>query len=315
MEKKRRSKAPRRTSGLKKGLIILLSLFVTIILVSVAIGAKVLYDVKGTTDKAYEPIERTQSVKKVNLNHEKPFSVLLLGVDTGALGRTEQGRSDTLLVATVNPQTEKTLLVSLPRDTYTEIVGYGTMDKINHAYAFGGTAMTIATVEKLLDIHLNYYVTINMQGIESLVDAVGGIDVSAPFAFSYEDTEFPIGSQHLDGDKALKYSRMRYDDPEGDYGRQGRQRQVIQGIAKQALSIKGVTGYQAILSSFDNNIKTDISFDEMETLLKKYRNAFQHIDSEQAQGEGFMQDGISYQRISPEELTRIQNLLKEQLKE
>ncbi|WP_142447385.1 LCP family glycopolymer transferase, partial [Escherichia coli] len=231
----------------------------------------------------------------------------------GSLGRSEQGRSDTIMVATVNPKQEKTVLVSLPRDTYAEIVGHNTMDKINHAYAFGGTAMTIATVEKLLDIPINYYVSINMQGVESLVDAVGEVEVSNPFAFTYEDTEFPKGPQRLDGSSALKYVRMRYDDPEGDYGRQARQRQVIKGILQQALSIKGISRYQEILSSLESTIKTDIPFNDLEVLARKYRSAFSTIESEQAKGEGFMQNEISYQRLSPEELARVQRLLKTEL--
>lgn len=309
----KKKKGLRRTKKLKKILLMLTSSLLLIVLLITAVAAKVLHDVKETTNAAYESVERTQSARPVDLKQQEPFSVLLLGVDTGGLGRTEQGRSDTIIVATVNPTTEQTTLVSLPRDTYAEIVGQGSLDKINHAYAFGGTAMTIATVEKLLDIPINYYMTINMEGIESLVDAVGGIEVSNPFAFTYEDAHFPIGLQHLNGSNALKYVRMRYDDPEGDYGRQARQRQVIAGIMKQAISIKGLTGYQEILASVGDNVKTDIRFKDAELLTKNYRRAFNKVEAEQAKGEGFMQDDISYQQIPQEELVRIQGLLKEQL--
>ena len=291
MGNKRKRNEPHRVLRMKKVLTILVSTLLVLILLLTAIAAKVFYDVKETTEEAYEPLTRTQKLKTVDLKQQEPFSVLLLGVDTGSLGRSEQGRSDTIMVATVNPEKEKTVLVSLPRDTYAEIVGHNTMDKINHAYAFGGTAMTIATVEKLLDIPINYYVSI----------------------FSYEETEFPKGSQRLDGSNALKYVRMRYDDPEGDYGRQARQRQVIAGIMKQALSIKGISRYQEILTSLGSTIKTDISFSDLEIGARKYRSAFSTIESDQAKGEGFMQDEISYQRLSPEELARVQQLLKAEL--
>lgn len=313
MGNKRKRNGPNRIIQMKKVLTILVTTLLVLILLLTAVAAKVFYDVKETTDEAYEPLARTQKLKTVDLKQQEPFSVLLLGVDTGSLGRSEQGRSDTIMVATVNPKQEKTVLVSLPRDTYAEIVGHNTMDKINHAYAFGGTAMTIATVEKLLDIPINYYVSINMQGVESLVDAVGEVEVSNPFAFTYEEIEFPKGSQRLDGSSALKYVRMRYDDPEGDYGRQARQRQVIKGILQQALSIKGISRYQEILSSLESTIKTDIPFNDLEVLARKYRSAFSTIESEQAKGEGFMQDEISYQRLSPEELARVQRLLKTEL--
>lgn len=313
---KRKRQGVKKMSTSKKVLLTLLGTLLAIILVIVGVGAKMYHDVKSTADDAYETVKREGSADKrqVNLSQQEPFSILLLGVDTGALGRTEQGRSDTMMVATVNPSTDQSLLVSLPRDTYTEIVGHNTQDKMNHAYAFGGAAMSMDTVENLLDIPINHYITINMQGIESLVDAVGGIEVNNPFEFTYEGTTFPKGQQQLDGDLALKYSRMRYDDPNGDYGRQERQRQIITGVAKKVLSTQGLTNYQSILTTMGENVRTDLSFQDMRTLMGDYRDAFGNIKTDQMKGEGFMQDGVSYQRIDPSELKRVQNELKEQLK-
>lgn len=314
-KKKRKRQGVKRASKSKKIFLTLLGILLAIILVIVGVGAKMYYDVKSTADDAYETVKRSGSEKRqVNLSEQDPFSVLLLGVDTGALGRTEQGRSDTMMVATVNPSTNESLLVSLPRDTYAEIVGHNTEDKINHAYAFGGAAMSMDTVEKLLDIPINHYITINMEGIEALVDAVGGIEVNNPFEFTYEGTTFPKGSQSLDGEMALKYSRMRYDDPNGDYGRQERQRQIITGVSKKVLSTNGLTNYQSILTTMGENVKTDLSFTDMRTLMGDYRAAFGNIKSDQMKGEGFMQDGVSYQRIDATELKRVQDELKAQLK-
>ena len=139
----------------------------------------------------------------------EPVSILLLGVDTGALGRTEKGRTDSMVIVTVNPHTEQTTLVSIPRDTYAEIVGYGTWDKINHAYNFGGTAMSINSVQSLLDIPVDFYVIVNMSGIKEVVDAVGGVDVDSPIAFNQNGYSFVVGTNHLDGEAALAFSRMR----------------------------------------------------------------------------------------------------------
>ena len=315
-KRKRKRQGVKKTSTSKKILFTLLGILAAILLVIVGVGAKMYHDVKSTANEAYESVDRKdESTKRqVNLSEQEPFSILLLGVDTGALGRTEQGRSDTMMVATVNPSTDESLLVSLPRDTYTEIVGHNTQDKMNHAYAFGGAAMSMDTVENLLDIPINHYITINMQGIESLVDAVGGVEVNNPFEFTYEGTTFPKGKQELNGETALKYSRMRYDDPNGDYGRQERQRQIITGVAKQVLSTQGLTNYQSILTTMGENVRTDLSFDDMRTLMGDYRAAFGNIKSDQMKGEGFMQDGVSYQRIDPTELKRVQDELKTQLK-
>lgn len=316
-KRKRKREGVKKASTAKRVLLTLLGILLAIILVVVGVGAKMYHDVKSTANDAYEKVDRKESTtqkRQVKLSEQEPFSILLLGVDTGALGRTEQGRSDTMMVATVNPSTDESLLVSLPRDTYTEIVGHNTQDKMNHAYAFGGAAMSMDTVEKLLDIPINHYITINMQGIESLVDAVGGVEVNNPFEFAYRGTTFPKGKQDLDGDSALKYSQMRYEDPNGDYGRQERQRQIISGVAKKVLSTQGLTNYQSILTTMGENAKTDLSFDDMRTLMGDYRGAFGHIKSDQMKGEGFMQDGVSYQRIDPTELKRVQDELKTQLK-
>ncbi len=88
-------------------------------------------------DAIHQKVETVQ-LREKELTDDSSFSVLLLGIDNGAYGRdTEVGRSDTMLLVTVNPKLKKTTMISIPRDSYTEIIGYGTFDKINHAYAFG----------------------------------------------------------------------------------------------------------------------------------------------------------------------------------
>lgn len=315
--KKRRRKGVKRQNRPRKVLITLLIVLAVVIVGVGGMAAKVYFDVKGTADGTFQSVERSSNAKKdtADLTTKEPFSILLLGVDTGALGRTYKGRSDTMILATVNPSTNETYLVSLERDTYAEIVGKGTSDKINHAYAFGGASMAMDTVEQLLDVPVNHYITINMAGIESLVDAVGGVTVDNPFEFTYSGVTFTKGKQTLDGSDALKYSRMRYDDPNGDYGRQKRQRQVISSIAKKALNISELTKYQQILTAMGDNVQTDLSFSDMTTIARNYRSAFGNIQDDQLQGTGFMQDGVSYQRVSDEEINRVSTILKTQLGE
>ncbi len=156
-----------------------------------------------------------------------------MGIDTGDLGRVDQGRSDTMMVATVSPEDQQTTIVSIARDTYVDIVGHGTKDKINHAYAFGGPAMSMDTVQKYLDIPVDHYISINMAGLKELVDAVGGIEVNNDLTFSQDNYDFTIGKITLDGDQALAYSRMRHEDPNGDYGRQERQRKIVEELLRK----------------------------------------------------------------------------------
>lgn len=300
----------------KKIILIVLGVIVALTLIVVGVGAKVYFDLSHSVQKTYESVERQKDkngTEKVDLQKQEPFSILLLGIDTGDLGRTEVGRSDTMMVATVNPENKKTTIVSIARDTYVDIVGRGTQDKINHAYAFGGAGMSMDTVEKYLDIPINHYAAINMKGLKELVDAVGGIEVANDQKFTQDNYTFDFGKITLNGDQALAYSRMRHEDPRGDYGRQERQRQIVAGVAKKILTLDGVTKYREALDAMESNVKTDMSFDDMKKIALDYREAFSNIEQDQLQGEGFMQDGVSYQRVSEDELTRVQDKLKTQL--
>ncbi|MFR4955667.1 LCP family glycopolymer transferase [Enterococcus gallinarum] len=302
----------------KKIFLIIFGIVAVLVIGVVGIGAKLYMDLSGSIQKTYESVERENQEagkreKPLDLDKKDSFSVLLLGIDTGDLGRTDQGRSDAIMVATVNPTDGQTTIVSVPRDTYVDIVGHGTTDKINHAYAFGGAAMSMDTVQKFLDIPIDHYVAMNMAGIKELVDAVGGVDVNNDLKFENEGNTFDIGKIHLNGDQALSYTRMRYDDPNGDYGRQGRQRNVVAAVAKKALSLDGVSQYKEVLSAIEGNMKTDMDFGMMQKIALDYRDAFKKVEQVQMQGDGFMQDGISYQRVSGDELKRVQQILKEQL--
>lgn len=296
----------------KKIFAIIFGIILVLFLAVVGMGAKLYWDVSKSMDKTYETVERSKK-SQVNLNNKEPFSVLLLGIDTGDDGRVEQGRSDTTIVATVNPRDKQTTLVSLARDTYVDIPGQGKQDKLNHAYAFGGASLAMDTVENYLNIPINHYVSINMAGLKELVNAVGEIEVNNNLTFSQDGYDFTIGKISLDGEQALSYSRMRYEDPNGDYGRQERQRKVIEGIVQKVLSLNSVSNYQEILTAVSDNMKTDLSFDDMKKIALDYRSAFGKVKQDQLQGTGFMQDGVSYQRVDEQELTRVQQELKNQL--
>ncbi|MDT2808526.1 LCP family glycopolymer transferase [Vagococcus lutrae] len=298
---------------------ILLSILGVIVVLLVAIGGylgKVYFDVKKTADGVYEESTRIKSQlreKPVSVKQGEAMSILLLGIDTGEFDRTEQGRSDSMMIATLNPDKKQTTIVSIPRDTYTEIVGLGTLDKLNHAYAFGGPEMSMDSTEKLLGVPIDHYVSVNMHGLKEMVDAVGKIQLENNIEFTQSGYEFKQGPVQLDGDAALAYIRMRYDDPNGDYGRQERQRKVVMAIIKKAMSPNIIANYGTILSTLEDHVKTDIPWSQMTAMQSKYWDAFSHIENDQLQGVGAMREGVSYQDISPEELARVQALLKEQL--
>lgn len=278
------------------------------------------YEVRQTTKNIYSDLLDTQTThasresEQVSLKNKKPFSILLMGIDTGDQGRVDEGRSDTLMVMTVNPNKKETTLLSIPRDTRTEIVGRDYQDKINHAYAFGGPAMSINTVQNLLDIPIDYYVSVNMKGIQQIVDAVGGITVTPPISFTQGSYTFVQGEPtKLDGAAALEYSRMRKNDPEGDYGRQLRQREIVLAVLSKTASLDSILNYQSVLATMEDNLMTNLEFNDMVTIFVNYNTALANIDQIQMQGEGIMLDGIYYAEISDSEKAEISSLLKRNL--
>ncbi|NIK70310.1 LCP family protein [Paenibacillus sp. BK033] len=279
--------------------------------------------VKETAGKIYEPIKPTVYVSKdpevtvkpqqaaqALIEKRHPFTVLVMGVDER---ENDKGRSDTLIVLAVNPEKKSILMFNIPRDTRTEIIGHGTTDKINHAYAFGGVSMAKNTVEHFLDYPIDYYIRINMEGFAHLIDILGGVEVNNPFAFYYEDHQFDKGTLKLNGELALKYSRMRYDDPRGDLGRNARQREILTEVMKSSLQFSNITQIQKILKELGSSVKTNITFDEMKTFMTDYREDLGSIDTVEINGSGSMINKVWYMLVSKEEKERIHELLKEQM--
>ncbi|MFA1642626.1 LytR family transcriptional regulator [Chryseomicrobium imtechense] len=283
-------------------------------------GVFAFYVFKQVTDTAkeiHEPIEgrpvseKREEGKHVEVEKGQPFSVLVLGVDER---EGDAGRSDTMIVMTVNPNTNSSKMVSIPRDTYTEIVGRGIQDKINHSYAFGGVKMAMDTTENLLDIPIDYVVQVNMESFKDIVDAVGGITVNNTLNFTEAGFTYPEGKISLTGEEALAYVRMRYQDPNGDFGRQDRQKQVIQGVIREGMSVNSVLKLNAILDSVVDNVRTNMAYNEMVDVQSNYRSAAGQIDQlyfERGTGETI--NGIWYYIMNEEELSAVKNELKTHL--
>ncbi|QZY86434.1 LCP family protein [Exiguobacterium acetylicum] len=298
---KKRRKVKKRWTPLK---IMLLIALVLVVGVGGFIGYTY-YQVDQTVKKIQSPVKNTGD--KV-VEEQKPVSVLLLGVDQRP---GERGRSDSIMVMTLNPTRNESRLISIPRDTKVDIVGKGTNDKINHAYSFGGPEMAIKTVEKFLDIPINYYAEINMEGFTSLVDAVGGVTVNNDIDFTVSGTHFPVGKVNLDGESALKFTRMRYEDPRGDFGRQMRQREVIAQVANKLSSNVSVSNFNAIMDVVGKNAQTNVSFKPMRTLAFDYMDAFRNQKNLKLEGTGGKEgDGIYYWHPTEDSLKETQTALR-----
>jgi polyisoprenyl-teichoic acid--peptidoglycan teichoic acid transferase len=285
-------------------------------LLLLGIGAynySVYHNVKKTADLVHEPVKRPITVKRpkpISLKKQDPISILLIGVDER---RGDRGRSDSLIVLTVNPNKKSIKMLSIPRDTRTKIVGKGIEDKINHAYAFGGVEMTMSTVEKFLAVPIDYYIKVNMEGFRDIVNAIGGITVNNQFAFTYEGVTFPKGEITLDGQKALKYSRMRYEDPRGDFGRQNRQKQIIEAVIHKGSRLSSLVNYQEILTAIGKNVKTNITFEQMKHIQTNYKDAREHVEQLHIKGHEKKINGTFYLIVPEQERLSISKKLKEHL--
>ncbi|MFD1393593.1 LCP family protein [Lacticaseibacillus jixianensis] len=286
---------------------------VAVIVIGLAGGAYYVYHtLHSTADHTYIPLNNQKNSSSA-LSKNKPISILLMGTDTGALGRTEEnGRSDTMILATLNPAKKTTTMVSIPRDTMAKMVGDNgiNIQKINAAYSIGGADMAVNTTTALLGVPVNYYAVINMGGLEKIVNALGGVEITPILSFSNMGYTFTKGQPtKMDGKEALGYIRMRYDDPRGDYGRQDRERQVIAAIIKAAPQLKNLTKFQELMSQVQSNFRTNLQFDDMVALYSKYRNAGKNVKQDHLQGVGAYLNGSSYQIASTKELQRVSDLI------
>jgi polyisoprenyl-teichoic acid--peptidoglycan teichoic acid transferase len=274
-----------------------------------------LYDTaKDTVTEMHEKVEIDKPKPVITGKEEelKPISIMLLGVDER---EGDSGRSDTIMIIAVDPKDDKMLMFNIPRDTRTEIIGKGNDDKINHAYAFGGTQMAMDTVENFLDTPIDYYVKVNMESFKEIVDAVGGVEVNNSFAFQAGSYNFPKGTLELNGDEALAYSRMRYEDPQGDLGRNMRQRQIITSIIDKGAQVSSITKFDNILEILGDNVKTNMTFEEMKNIQKNYKDARHNIESTEIKSSGTMIGGTYYGIVDETEKERIHNLLNEYLEQ
>ena len=224
-------------------------------------------------------VENTDKAKSVTDITSKPFNVLISGSDTRG-GFDENGRSDVIMVATVNPKTSTILLISVPRDFYVTTACdagdgcmQGALDKITHT-GIHGTNTTKRTVEQLLGIEINYTFKVGFDTVTDLVDALDGVDVTVAPGYAVNNfnalSGFSVheGVNHLNGEQALAFARERYAYSEGDRQRTKNQQLVLMGIVDKITSPAIVKNYASIMDAMANTFSTTMSSDEISDLIK-----------------------------------------------
>ncbi len=207
--------------------------------------------------KTFEFSIETSTAKPL-FDKSQVFNVYISGIDTfGPI--TTVSRSDVNIVATVNMKTKKILLTSIPRDAYVSIPlgGNNQKDKLTHAGIYG-IETSEAAVSKLLGVDINAYGRVNFTTLIKLVDKIGGVDVDNPVAFRAGEYNFPKGMLHLDGKKALAYSRERKSLSGGDSDRGVNQERVLKAIFNKVASPAILTNYQSVLGVVEESVQTNV---------------------------------------------------------
>ena len=239
-------------------------------------------------------------------NTGQRLNVLLLGND--ARSGESMARSDTIILASVDPKSKQMSLLSIPRDTRVNIPRHG-WDKINSASVYGGTDMSMKVVSDLLGIPVKYYVQVNFNGFKDIVDALGGVTLDVEQDMNHDDPDdggiysinLKKGIQRLDGDKALQYVRYR-DYAMGDIDRTAHQQKFLVALAKEMLQPSTIFKLPTLVPEINKYVKTNLSLGDMMTLAsagRKLENG--SIVAQTLPGRPINIDGGSYWGVDPDE--------------
>ena len=213
----------------------------------------------------------TEIVKDISKNvdvTEKLFTIYISGIDTSGPVSTVS-RSDVNMLVTVNPKTKQILMTSIPRDYYVTLANKGKKDKLTHA-GLAGVENSVKTLENFLGIDINYYARVNFTSLIKMVDALGGITVNSPVAFTTKIGKYEIkeGENKLNAKQALSFVRERKTFVDGDFARGRNQQRMISAIIKKVCSPAILTSFSAVLDTVSQSVETNFSSHEINALVQ-----------------------------------------------
>ena len=229
------------------------------------------------------------NLKKSNVDVTKDtYSIYLTGIDTyGPVSSVS--RSDVNMIMTVNPKENQILLTSIPRDYHVELGTIGQMDKLTHAGIYG-VGESVATLEKLLKIEIDYYLKVNFSSVEQIVDSLGGVEVYSKNSFvtmTPPNVHINEGMNQLDGPESLAFVRERYNLPDGDNGRVRNQQELIKGMINKALSPKILTNFDSIIASVGDSMQLSMSDSDFKLIIRNQLDNGGSWDIQQYQLSGY----------------------------
>ncbi|MCI2955114.1 LCP family protein [Staphylococcus caprae] len=305
----------------KKSLVfkILVTILIVFILLAIVFGIYIFSKVNSLSNAIHNPLDRDKSeLRNKAVGDGDPVSIVIYGIDEDSERKQQNSgqRTDSIIMMSINPKDHKTVMVSIPRDTRAKIVGRGTTEKINHAYAYGGPTMAVKSLEKLTNVPVDHYAAINMDGVKTVVDQLGGVDVTSNATFKFHGYQFNKGQKyHMNGDKALTYMRSREQEGAGgDSGRQLRQQQVIEAVAKEGLQIGSITKIDGIFKAAEDNVKTDLSLGQLNKMRQNYNDAQDNVERDTIQGENKIgNDNLWYFYPDENNLNKVMKKYKDNL--
>lgn len=223
-----------------------------------------------------------------------PFIIYISGIDTyGSI--TTVSRSDVNMIVTVNPNTKKILLTSIPRDYYVTLANMKKKDKLTHS-GIAGPENTVKTMAQFLGTDINYYARVNFTSLVTMVDALGGITVNVDQDFSAGGYSYKLGPQQMNGEEALAYSRERHSFADGDNVRVKHQQDVLMAMLNKMMSSAVITNYTSVLTAVSGCFETNMASSDITDLIKMQinDNASWTFKQKQFTGTGVMQTGGAY---------------------
>lgn len=301
----------RRSS--RRALGIALGALLAVVLIVVGVVGIYLNAIRKSFD---DNVDRVEGIITPAPRTDDTLNYILMGTDSRDVAN-DRGRSDALMLVHVSGDRKAVYIISYPRDMWVPIPEHGTA-KINAAYAYGGAALTVRTMEDLNQVPIDHIAITNFDGFAEMTTALGGVTLDNPHPSHSGDTYFPAGEITVSGEDALAYVRERYDLPGGDFDRAERQRLVVQGILRKALSAEVLTDpgrFTDFVTAFSRYLTVDGGLTNVELLrtgmsLRGLRADDIYVLQAPVSGVGTSADGQSIDIVDQEQLAELQQALQ-----